>query len=436
MKTIILLATFLFSSLSLCAEELPALKLQLVADGFTSPLVFEPFNDGSGHTVIVDQIGVAKVLKKDGSVSDVSFLDVRDRMAKIRSGKFDERGLLGLAFHPKFKNNRKVYAYYSSPLRKDGPEGWDHTSRISEFKVLKNNRLQVDHTSERIVLEEDQPSFNHNGGKIAFGPDGFLYIGMGDGGNKNDEGLGHAPEGNGQSLKTIKGKILRIDVNTKKGYKIPKDNPFANDKKGRAEIYAYGIRNPWGISFDQGGDRRLFSADVGQNMFEEINIIKNGENYGWPVREGLVGFDAKNPIKIPENTPTKDANGKSFTNPAISYMNLKGHSSNRHAKKIRGISVTGGYVYRGSIEGLKGHYIFADWSRNWGIADGVVLNAAPDGKQWNLSVLPLEDLPKGNRLGAYTVGMGQDPQGEIYVLTNDYNSLKGESGKVYKLVVK
>ncbi len=436
MKRFIILASILATSLSLSAKDLPKLTLQKVAEGFTSPVVFEPVPDKSGRIIIGDQVGEAKVLNKDGTVADAKFLDLKSRLAKINEGRFDERGLLGLAFHPKYSKNSKIYVFYSAPLKEDAPEKWDHTSRVSEFKVNKKGALQVDHSSERIVLEIPQPSFNHNGGRIAFGPDGYLYLGIGDGGKANDRGIGHAEEGNGQNLQTLMGKILRIDVNTKKGYKVPADNPFAKNGKGLPEIYAYGIRNPWGISFDKGGSHRLFAADVGQSMFEEINIIEKGGNYGWRIREGLSGFNPDNPIKAPEKAPTKGADGSKLIDPIVHYRNLKGHNSNRYAKEIRGISVTGGYVYRGSIKALDGHYLFADWSRNWGLADGVVLAASPNGDKWDLSTLPIEELPKKNRLGAYAVAMGQDLDGEIYVLTNDTNSLRGNSGKIYKLIAK
>jgi len=437
MKRISLFLALALCSISATAKDIPALGLKLVAGGFTSPINLVPFNDGSGHMIVGDQIGVAKILSKDGEVLEKPFLDLRDRLAKLNDGRFDERGLLGIALHPNFKKNGKVYTFFSAPLRSSAPSDWNHTSRLSEFRTMKGNPLQVDHTSERIVLEIDQPAFNHNGGRIAFGPDGYLYIGVGDGGNGNDQGKGHSEDGNGQDLSKLMGKILRIDVNRKKGYGIPKDNPFADGKKGRPEIWAYGIRNPWGISFDQGGDHHLFAADVGQSMFEEINLISKGGNYGWRMREGKIGFDHANPVQAPESTPAKGKDGSKLIDPILTYKNLKGHNSNRHAQDIRGISVTGGYVYRGKdIPALNGHYVFADWSRNWGLADGVVLCGSPKGEEWELSVLPIEDFPKKGRIGAYVVAMGQDADGEVYVLTNDTNSLKGESGKIYKLVRK
>lgn len=423
------------------------LELQPVASGFVAPMVLEPVSDGSGALLIADQPGTISVLSKDGKVRKELFLDLRPRMAKLRGG-FDERGLLGLALHPKFKSNRKFYVYYSAPLREGGPARWDHTAHVSEFSAA-GNALKADPDSERVVLRIDQPQFNHDGGRIAFGPDGFLYIGMGDGGNKNDQDddkIGsHGLKGNGQNINTLLGKILRIDIDTRSAdrpYGIPADNPFVG-KKGLDEIYAVGLRNPWGISFDQGGDRQLFCADVGQNMFEEINIIENGGNYGWRIREGRHGFDPENPTTIPENAPTKDATGTAFKEPILEYLNIKGFQAARYAKEIRGASVTGGYVYRGSaIPQLKGQYVFGDWSQNFGLPMGKMLVAnrtmATGGKEWELRALRLENLPRagGRQLGAFIVALGQDLAGEIYVMTNASNSIKGKTGMVWKLVKK
>jgi len=241
-----------------------------------------------------------KLLSREGTPK--VFFDIRAKLTKLKEG-FDERGLLGLALHPKFKENGKFYAYYSAPARAGIPEKWDHTSHISEFRTLPNDRTQADPNYERLLLEIDKPQANHNSGRIAFGPDGFLYIGVGDGGNGSDVGVGHPPEGNGQTLTTHLGKVLRIDVDSGNPYGIPKDNPFANHKTARPEIFAFGLRNPWGLSFDRGGQRQLFLADVGQNMFEEVNIIVNGGNYGWNLREGYSGFDPKNPLKTPDTKP-------------------------------------------------------------------------------------------------------------------------------------
>ncbi|MEW6304709.1 MAG: PQQ-dependent sugar dehydrogenase, partial [Verrucomicrobiota bacterium] len=371
------------------------MMLKEMATGLTSPMVLTSLPDGSGRILVADQIGKVHVMGKDGALRPQLFADLTGKMIPLRNA-FDERGLLGLALHPQFNQNRRLFVYYSAPPRPGAPAKWDHTSHISEFKVPNKEPLQLDLASERVILQIDEPQFNHNGGRIAFGPDGFLYIAMGDGGNANDAGLGHGPEGNAQDVNVLLGKILRIDIDKGTPYGIPQDNPFAKGG-GRPEIFAWGIRNPWGISFDRGGKRELFAADVGQSMYEEVNIIVKGGNYGWNKREGFIGFNPENPIKPPEEAPAKAKDGKPFIDPIVAYKNFKGHPGD---SDIKGISVTGGYVYRGkALPQLTGKYIFGDWSRNWGVADGVVFMATrpsdPKVKEWTLEALPLDNFTKG-----------------------------------------
>jgi len=409
--------------------------LQLVAEGFTSPLNALSLADGSGRMLIGDQVGAVHVLNKDGKLDGQLFLDLRDRLAKLNQG-FDERGLLGVALHPKFKKNRKLYIYYSAPRSSTAPTNWDHTSHISEFKVMPDNFARVDSASERVLLKIDQPQMNHDGGRILFGPDGFLYIGTGDGGGANDNELGHSPQGNGQDTTTLLGKILRIDVDKGDTYSIPRDNPFADGKQGRPEIFAYGLRNPWGISFDRGGKRELFAVDVGQNLYEELNLIVNGGNYGWRVREGFHPFDPKKPNQPPADAPKTDHLGRPFIDPLVEYVHPARNKID--PTRIEGISVTGGYLYRGkAIKALRGKYVFADWSRSWALPDGVFFTAHREGKgrnaRWTMAQLPVAPAG-GGKLGAYIVAMGEDEKGELYVLTNGRNSLTGQTGKVFKLV--
>ena len=214
---------------------IPKVKLEMVAEGFTAPMEFISARDGTGRMFLVDQIGLIKIVKADGTVQEEPFLDVRDRMVELMSG-FDERGLLGLAFHPDFANNGRLFVFYSAPLRSGAPEGWNCTSHVSEFSISKSDPNKADLSTEKILLQVDKPQFNHNGGTITFGPDGYLYIPLGDGGNADDVGLGHAPDGNGQNTTTLLGKILRIDVdNMDEGmaYAIPADNPFL-DQRGHS----------------------------------------------------------------------------------------------------------------------------------------------------------------------------------------------------------
>ena len=413
------------------AEGTPGVGLKLLADGFTSPTTLIPLEDGSGRLLVADQIGVVYLLAKDGTKAEQPFFDVRSRLAKLNEG-FDERGLLGLALHPRFKESRKVYMTYSAPLRSGAPADWDNTLRVSEFKVMENNPARVDPDSERVLLEIDKPYFNHNGGCIAFGPDGYLYISVGDGGNANDEGRGHSPQGNGQDTTVLLGKILRIDVDKGTPYAIPADNPFADGKKGRPEIFAYGMRNAWRISFDRGGSHELFAGDVGQTMYEEVDIIVKGGNYGWNIREGFHCFNAKDALHPQEDCPKVGASGEPLLDPALEYKNINGH---RRDPQALGISITGGYVYRGkALPQLEGRYVFGDWSRNFAVPDDVLFVASRPGssavKGWTLK--PLE-LASPQKLGAFVVAFGQDAEGELYILTNGRNMITGTTGKVYKL---
>ena len=416
------------------ASDGPRVGLKQIAEGFTSPLNLVSLPDGSGRLLIADQTGTIHILNKNGKISDDLFLDLRERMVKLNQG-FDERGLLGLALHPNYRENRKLYIYYSAPYRDSADTNWNHTSHVSEFKATPD-LARVDPASEHVLLRIDEPQMNHNGGRILFGPDGFLYIGTGDGGGANDNETGHAPQGNGQDTTTLLGKILRIDVNKGNPYAVPADNPFADGKQGRPEIYAYGLRNPWGLSFDRGGDREFFAVDVGQNLFEELNIIVKGGNYGWRVREGFHGFDPKSANKVPDEMPTKDATGKAFIDPVLEYGRPPKNKP-PSSTEPQGISVTGGYVYRGkALPPLQGKYIFADWSRSWALPDGVLFAATRNGAgkdaKWSLEYL--QATPDGGaKLGAYIVAIGEDAEGELYLLTNGRNSLTGKTGKVFKI---
>ena len=403
-----------------------AVSLRLVVEGFVSPTVLTPLADDSGRLLIADQVGTIHVLNKDGKLANQPFLDLRSKLTKLNDG-FDERGIIGMALHPKFNENRKFYVCYSAPLRKEAPPKFDCTTHISEFKTRENDYAQGDLSTERVLLQIDKPQFNHNCGRLAFGPDGLLYIGVGDGGGGNDTGPGHSPQGNGQDITKHLGKILRIDVDKGDPYGIPADNPFASGAgNAKPEIFAYGLRNPWGISFDRGGSHELFAADVGQDAWEEVNIIKNGGNYGWRIREGHDCFDPNNSLKPPSDCPNIGADGKPLIDPIIVYKNYKRFMKDPEPK---GASVTGGYVYRGkAIPDLVGKYVFGDWSRSMAMADGAIFVGKGDADdKWSMDVL----IPK---VGKYVVAFGEDSDGELYVLTTDNNALKGKTGRVLKLV--
>jgi len=333
--------------------------LEPVAGGYCSPVALVDPMDGSHRLFIVDQIGKIFVIRRDRSGKKELFLDITDNVVRLNPG-YDERGLLGMAFHPQFKENGRFFLYYTAPLRKGAPEGWNCTSHLAEYQMSGDGPDAVDGSSERIILAIDQPRMNHNGGHICFGPDGHLYIPLGDGGGANDRGIGHNPEiGNGQDTGTLLGKILRIDIDRKGGdreYGIPDDNPFVQGG-GRAEIYAYGLRNPFHIAFDAEGDHELFTGDAGQHRFEEVDIIIKGGNYGWNIREGMHCFNPDDNTGCYIGDSESGYRGEPLIDPILEYPNL----SNRTGGI--GSAVIGGYVYRGSdIPFLYGKYIFGDYN--------------------------------------------------------------------------
>lgn len=406
--------------------------LELVAEGFVAPTDLEELPDGSGRLLVADQTGVVYVLNKNGEGEPEPFLDLSDRLVSLRAG-FDERGLLGIALHPDFNENRRLFAYYCAPLRDGAPEDFNNTARLSEFSV-NEDLSSADPNSERILLAVDQPQFNHDGGSLLFGPDGYLYLSLGDGGGGNDVGQGHPPEGNGQDATTLLGSILRLDVDDELPYGVPDDNPFVGSE-GRDEIFAHGLRNTWGLSFDPEGDRELFGADVGQNMFEEVNIIRLGGNYGWNIREGLHCFDPESPNDPPEDCPDTGPRGNDLVDPIIEYRNVRGEQG---AWEALGVSVIGGHRYRGAaLPHLDGKYIFGDWSRQWGRANGALLIATPpDGdinSRWEVELFRISTHKEGE-LDGFLLMIGRDAEGELYVMTNGNQGPSGRTGKIHKLV--
>lgn len=340
-------------------------------------------NAGDERLFAVEQLGRIRVTFPDGDTTTAPvFLDISDR---VRAG--GERGLLGLAFHPDYDQNGFFYVNYTQ--ERDGKL----YTRISRFGTAADLNA-ADPDSEQILLEIEQPYNNHNGGALAFGPDGYLYIALGDGGGVGD------PEDNGQNLDTLLGKILRIDVDgTSNGrnYAIPSDNPFVN-QPGLDEIWVYGLRNPWRISFDrETGD--LYIGDVGQFMWEEVDFqpadSNGGENYGWRLKEGNHCFD-----------PADNCDPGGLTDPVHDYN----HSV--------GCSVTGGYVYRGERpSSLLGTYIYGDYcgGQIWG------LKQASDGS-WENAVLAQLASPV-----AGLTTFGEAANGELY--------LAQLSGQIYRLVI-
>lgn len=337
---------------------------------FERPLELTHAGDGSGRVFVVEQRGVIHVFPNRPDVDRTSvFLDIRD----VVSRDDNEEGLLGLAFHPRYTENGQFFVYYSTRPR---------SSIVSRFRVSADDPNRADRHSEEVLMRIPQPFGNHNGGSIEFGPDGYLYIGLGDGGAAND------PFGNGQNLKTLLGKILRIDIDHRDpglAYAIPKDNPFAGRSDGtRGEIWAYGLRNVWRLAFDRAtGD--LWAGDVGQNRYEEVDLIVRGGNYGWKIREGFHPFD-----------PDAPQTGDVLIDPLVEYF--------RH----EGLSVTGGRVYRGTrLAEFQGAYFYGDYVT---------------GNVWILRLDSRKHVAENRkvaRTGLNISAFGEDAAGELYFTAFD-----------------
>jgi len=392
-------------------------RAEPVASGFTAPLGVETV-PGDDRRFVVDQRGVVDVFDGDG-VRDRPYLDVRDRLVSLNPG-YDERGLLGLAFHPEFDENGRLYARYSAPLGEEMPDGFDHTFVLSEF-TADDSAARVDPGTERTLLEIPEPQSNHNGGALAFGPDGYLYVAVGDGGGGGDAGTGHADDwydgtdgGNGQDVESnLLGSVLRIDVDQRGGdrpYGIPEDNPLVGSA-GLDEHYAWGFRNPWRLSFD-GTD--LYVADVGQQDYEEVNRVVAGGNYGWNVREGTHCYGANScPAETPDGTPLRD--------PVIEYS----HGGDDPT----GVAVIGGYRYRGdAMPSLRGTYVFGDYRLS-----GTLFVAQPtETGLWSVTT-PTLDTTEGP-VPSNALAFGRDRDGELYLCTTENSGPRGTTGRVYRLL--
>jgi plastocyanin len=428
--------------------------LKLIADQLTSPVKILSAPDGSGRMFIAEQIGKIWVMDANGSINKTPFLDISSKMVKLSNTAEDERGLLGMAFHPSFASNGKFYVYYSAPLDSKAPSMFNCTNHLAEFKVDPNNTNKANVSSERTVLMLNKPSQNHNGGDINFGPDGMLYLPTGDGGRADDTGVGHATEtGNAQNLEVLLGKVLRLDVNQNMnvdaknttefqnesmGYGIPADNPFVGKAPIRPEIWAYGFRNPWRASFDMGGSNEYFVSNAGQKLWEGVFDVSKGNNYGWYFKEN--GFYYNHSQQTDYNytaVRTTGYMGEPFVDPILSIPN-----------QVSGdpvYVVIGGYVYRGSdISNLTGYYVFGSWAKNSPL---FAAQKQGDGtwKYGNLSFSAM--FPGGGSNasasasfnqtlnGTYILSFGQDAKGEIYVLTNtNLPSAGGHGGQIWKIV--
>ena len=404
------------------------IKLEPYVTGVNTPLAMVQPN-GDDRKFVIEQFGKVRVIDADGNLLPQPFLDIRNKIVD-QWHDFDERGLLGLAFHPDFASNGKFYVAYSTTTNFQGDLGklfwWDHTNTVEEYTVSADDPNVANVSSGRIISEIDWPQFNHNGHWIGFGPDGMLYISSGDGGFANDWGIGHnVTEGNGQDLSTLHGKILRIDVNATDGdknYAIPADNPFVDNDEAAPEIWAYGLRNPWRCSFDMGGENALFCGDVQQNSYEEIDIINAGDNMGWRVKEATHCFD----FESPDNHPA-DCEQAGMVDPILEYANCTAKPDG-----CLGISITGGYVYRGAHSAWDGKYIFGDWSKSFAAMDGqIFIGSEADDGTWSMEVANITNMD-GNT--PYILAFAQDAAGEVYALTSITTGPNGTLDTIYKIM--
>jgi len=396
-------------------------ELVTVADGLVSPLGALFPDDGTGRMFVYDQAGIIWDVASPGD-ADI-LLDVQDRLVPFNF--FDERGLLGAALHPDFASNGFLYTHTSEPVSGAADFTYpnsdtvppDHQAVIARWTVSSKGTSVGGRTE---LLRVDQPQANHNGGTMRFGPDGFLYIALGDGGGADDEAAGHSPGGNGQDTSNVFGTLLRIDVDQLAGnplsangqYAIPADNPFVGTA-GVDEIFAYGLRNPFSFSFDSESGL-LYLGDVGQNAIEEINIIEIGGNYGWPIKEGSFLFDmnGEEPGFVFRQ---EEAAGP--IDPIAEYD----HDD--------GLSAIGGFVHRNPASELSGRYLFGDFSIGFGSANGQLYTLGAQDRVERI----LPGFPPA-ALGRFVKGFAQDLAGNVYVCTSDDFAPTGTSGQVHQLV--
>jgi hypothetical protein len=421
------------------------ISLTPIATDLISPISLSVIGNDNTRRFILDQTGLILIIEH-GQVAPTPFLDITGVISQISpafgSGPnglnpgYDERGLLGLAFHPGFADTKSpgfgtLYTLHNVPITKlaDFPEPPFPNANvvpncqevIAEWHVSTTNPDLVDLNSYREVLRFDRPEFNHNGGTVAFGPDGLLYSAFGDGGNANDVGDGHNPQtGNAQDLTTILGKMIRINplnpklttandgtLSNNGQYRIPTSNPFTKTATAVKEIYAYGFRNPYRFSFDMVSGR-LIVGDVGQNNIEEVDIIVSGGNYGWHVQEGTFLFDPAT-----GNVFTNPHPNPSFINPVVEYDHFEAT-----ANGVTRMAIVAGFVYNGSkVPGLGGKYVCADLTGTLFAAD--------------LGTGKLERLIPN--VGIFIKGFGQDASNELYVLGSTLEGPSGSNGKVLQI---
>lgn len=418
--------------------------LEPIADGMTAPNWATSAPGDSGRLFVVDQTGILWVVNLASGDKTV-FADFSALLVALGvggPGTFDERGFLGLAFDPDYQTNGLLYTYTSEPAEgvADFPvplgAAANHYAVISEWRVPEpqNAASVVDPNSRRVLLRIGEPQFNHNGGALNFGPDGMLYIALGDGGAADDQGAGHAASGNGQDPSNVLGKILRIDphatTSSNGQYGIPPDNPLADaEATGGAtgcgdgacdEIYALGFRNPFRFSFDaETGD--MYVGDVGQNDIEEVDVVTAGGNYGWPVKEGSFCFDANgaDPGFVTDDDPCP-TEPPGLVDPLLEYDHDEG------------VAVVGGFVYRGArAPSLTGRYLFGDYAN--GASRGRLFASDPgDNGTGNGGFSELRIYGQSG-LGLSLLGFGEDASRDVYVLANATGVPSGDTGVVMRI---
>lgn len=367
----------------------PALTLaaKTAATGLIYPtdMVFTP----KGDMLVAEQSGKVRMVK-NGVLTETPLLDISTLIKK--NPGYDVRGLLGIELHPKFSINHKIYVFYSAPT---ADAGFDHQMIIAEY-VLSTDNSTVDANSGRKILSVNIPGVGDNGGCLKFGADGYMYVALGDGGGPGDK---HGPIGNAQNLDALLGKVLRIDVNVDSTYTIPASNPFVNKTGARPEIWAYGLRNPWRITFDR-ATGKMYTCDVGEGLWEEIDVIEKGGNYGWRMIEGNHCYN-----------PQKDCDFTGTIKPIAEYDHTNG------------ICIISGYVYNGKqLSSQKGKYFFADWA-------GPIYYIEKIQNEWQRGKITLQNYPDNLRI----ISFGEDKAGELYLITVADAGAGKPNGAIYKI---
>lgn len=393
----------------------PTVGLTEVASGLTSPSALVTANDDSDRRFILDQVGTIHVHDADG-LRETPFLDLSDRLVALGEGlpswvAYDERGLLGLAFHPDFENNGLFYVRYSAP---SDQEDLDHYELLSEFRATDDGTA-ADPDSERILLEMPWERPIHQAGTLEFGPDGFLYGALGDGLNPF----------NGQDVTNLQGSIIRLDVDERTGdlpYGIPEDNPLVGSE-GRDELYAWGLRNPWKMAFS--GDR-LIVGDVGQAMWEEVNVIEAGANYGWPLKEGTHCHDPQLGTSSEGECVVESDRGEPLVDPVLEFPHFD------EAGDAVGFAVIGGHIHTGSIASIEDSYLFGVFTSSFSSPAGRLIAATPQASgSW-----PMKELRVDGGLDIQVLSLGQDGS-DSYVLGTraalSEDPLSQQQGVVYRL---